>query len=117
MRQPDWMKRLQRRVMAAEPEAALRVVPRPQRRMAGTYHALHAYLQARYADNAVLSFAEIESLLGFALPDDARTHDDWWAGPGTDADAPGHADAWRLAGRTATPNFHARTVSFERVST
>jgi len=59
----------------------------------------------------------IESLLGFALPDEARTHDDWWAGRGPDADAPGHADAWRLAGRTAKPNFHARTVSFERVST
>ncbi len=117
MRQPDWMKRWQRRVMPAEPEAAFRVVSRPQRRMAGTYHALHAYLQGRYADNAVLSFEQIESLLGFALPDEARTHNDWWADRETDADAPGHADAWRLAGRTATPNFHARTVSFERVST
>ena len=111
MRQPDWMKRWQRRVMPAAPEA-LRVVPRPQRRMAGTYHALHAYLQGRYADNAVLSFEQIESLLGFALPDEARTLGDWWAGRDTDA----HADAWRLAGRTATPNFHARTVSFERVA-
>ena len=102
--------------MPAEPEAAPRVAPRSQRRLAGRYQALHAYLQSRYADSAVLRFDEIESLLGFALPDDARTHADWWAGHGTDADATGHADAWQLAGRTATPNFHARTVSFDRVS-
>ena len=48
-----------------------------------------------------------------AAPTDTEpTPYDWWAGRDTDA----HADAWRLAGRTATPNFHARTVSFERVA-
>ena len=116
MKQPDWMKRWQRQVTPAEPEAAAHVVPRPQRRMAGTYHALHTYLDRRYADMAVLTFDQIESLLGFALPDQARTDDGWWAGRGTDAGASGYADAWRLAGRTATPNFLAGVVAFERVS-
>src|SRR5688572_14177784 len=110
------MKRWQRRVSIAEPEAAVHVVPRQQRRMAGTYHPLHTYLERRYADTAVLTFEQIESLLGFALPDRARTHDDWWAGRGTDAAAPGYTDAWRLAGRTATPNLLAGVVAFDRVS-
>jgi hypothetical protein len=112
VKQPEWMKRWQRLVIPAEPDADVRVVARPQRRMAGTYQPLHTYLERRYADTAVLTFEQIESLLGFALPDRARTHDDWWAGRGTDT----HADAWGLAGRTATPNLQAGTVAFERVS-
>ena len=102
--------------MPVEPEAAERVVPRPSRRIAGMYQPLHAYLQGRFADTAVLTFDQIESLLGFALPEGARTHDDWWLGQGEDAGAAGHTDAWRLAGRTATPNLQARVVAFERVS-
>jgi hypothetical protein len=101
-----------------EPEAQVRVVPRQPRRIAGAYQALHGYLDRRYADTAVLTFEQIESLIGFALPDRARTHDDWWASDasdGTDAVASGHRDAWRLAGRTATPNLRAGTVAFDRV--
>ncbi len=99
-----------------EPEAGVRVVPRQQRRVAGAYQALHGYLDRRYADTAVLTFEQIESLIGFALPDRARTDGNWWAGDGTDAVASGHADAWRLAGRTATPNLRAGTVAFDRVA-
>lgn len=116
MKQPEWMKLWQRLVTPAAPETIVRVVPRQQRRMAGTYSPLHAYLEHRYADLAVLTFEQIESLLGFALPDRARTHDDWWAGRGTDAGGSGYADAWRLAGRTAKPNLLAGVVAFERVS-
>jgi hypothetical protein len=116
VKQLEWMKRWQRLVTPAEPKATVRVAPRQPRRMAGTYSPLHAYLEHRYADLAVLTFEQIESLLGFALPDRARTHDDWWAGRGTDAGASAHADAWRLAGRTAKPNFLAGVVAFERVS-
>jgi putative transposase len=32
------------------------------------YRSLHKYLDGRYADTAVLKFAEIEDLLGFAVP-------------------------------------------------
>ena len=81
-----------------EPEA--HVVPRQQRRIAGAYQALHGYLDRRYADTAVLTFEQIESLLGFSLPEQARTDDDWWVGAGTDAVASAHADAsditWRI---------------------
>ena len=117
MRLPEWIEGWMRPATPhREPEAGVRVAPRQQRRIAGAYQALHGYLDRRYADTAVLTFEQIESLIGFALPDRARTHDDWWAGDGTDAVASGHVDAWRLAGRTATPNLRARTVAFDRVS-
>jgi hypothetical protein len=91
------------------------IAPRQPRRLTAN-NPLHTYLERRYADLAVLTFDQIESLLGFALPDRARTHDDWWAGGGTDAAASRYADAWRLAGRTATPNLQAGVVAFERVA-
>jgi hypothetical protein len=43
------------------------------------YRSLHKYLHDRYADCVVLTFAEIEDLLGFTLPDVARIDQAWWA--------------------------------------
>jgi hypothetical protein len=94
-------------VAAARPEPA-------KRRMSGEYAALHAYLDGRYAETVVLTFVDIEALIGFPLPDAARVSGEWWTpGPGA-AQATRYADAWRLAHRTARPNLQARTVAFER---
>ena len=83
----------------------------------GTYLALYRYLENRYADVTVLTFEQIEDLLGFALPPLARTHPAWWAMGATNGHAPPpHAAAWILAGRTATPNLLAKTVLFERTA-
>jgi len=80
----------------------------------GPYGALHAYLKGRYADMVVLTFDEIEDLIGFALPDQARATPEWWS---NDGDNPSPQSLiWVKASRTATPNLFARTVSFERVS-
>lgn len=77
----------------------------------GEYLALYTYLENRYASVVVLTFEQIEALLGFALPTPARTERDWW----TDVvQTPRHSAAWTGAGRTATPNLVARTVTFER---
>ena len=73
---------------------------------------LHKYLVNRFADSVVLTFAQLEDLLGFALPDSARAQQEWWTS--TDSDKSSCADAWILAGRTAKPNLLARTVTFER---
>jgi hypothetical protein len=73
---------------------------------------LHKYLVNRFADTVVLTFAQLEDLLGFALPDSARAQQEWWTS--TDSDKSSCADAWILAGRTAKPNLLARTVTFER---
>ena len=75
----------------------------------GPYASLHTYLEKRYASLVVLTFDQIESLLGFKLPDAARTDGTWWTHPG------GHTAAWMKARRTATPNLLARNVAFERL--
>ena len=82
--------------------------------VAGPYTALHAYLKGRYADTVVLTFAEMEDLLGFALPDAARVNEEWWSNDGGDHLSP-QSLTWVKAGRRATPNLFARTVTFERV--
>ena len=83
--------------------------------MSGTYLLLYKYLENRYADTVVLTFAEIEDLLGFALPDQARLHQEWWTRAEVNG-GPTYSDSWILASRTAVPNMMARTVAFERAS-
>ncbi|OFW03819.1 MAG: hypothetical protein A3I61_16350 [Acidobacteria bacterium RIFCSPLOWO2_02_FULL_68_18] len=78
------------------------------------YHGLHTYLRDRYADVVVLTFGQIEDLLGFALPALARVQREWWANAGADSAPSAQARAWTDASRTATPNLSARTVTFER---
>ena len=86
----------------------------PGRRKAGKYRSLYEYLEQRYAQTVVLTFAEIESLLGFALPDIARTDATWWTVADVSMLEPRCSPAWTLASRTAKPNLVARTVIFER---
>ena len=88
---------------------------KPQgRAMSGKYLLLYKYLAERYADTVVLTFSEIEDLLGFTLPDQARLQQEWWTDAGTHVPLPNYSDSWILASRTAVPNLMARTVVFER---
>ena len=91
------------------------IVPKLQAmpRVRDGYLPLYIYLEHRYASLVVLTFEQIEALLGFALPEAARLKQDWW----TDAAGHGAADgnAWTAARRTATPNLRARNVAFERL--
>jgi len=85
------------------------------RRMSGEFLALYTYLENRYAETVVLTFGQMEALLGFALPPGARSDRAWWMAARTDAPEGRHRDAWMLAHRTAAPNFPAGIVVFERV--
>ena len=92
----------------------LTIAPRlPARpRVRDGYLPLYTYLEHRYASSVVLTFEQIESLLGFALPPAARQEAGWWtsvAGNGR-----GDGEAWTAAERTAMPNLLARHVTFER---
>jgi len=80
------------------------------------YLSLHKYLDGRYANTVVLTFAEIEDLLGFALPDLARLEQEWWANADADSAPSAHSRSWIQASRTAKPNLLAQTVVFERAS-
>jgi len=88
-------------------------MPQPRPRVRGEYLPLYTYLEHRYASIVVLTFEQMEALLGFALPPAARLERDWWA----DVAVLGatQCDAWTVARRTATPNLPAGIVRFERL--
>jgi hypothetical protein len=88
----------------------------PRAVMSGGYLSLYTYLQNRYANTVVLTFAEIEDLLGFTLPDMARRREDWWTNPDPDTARPSYSDSWIRASRTARPNLLALIVVFDRAS-
>jgi len=80
------------------------------------YRSLHKYLDDRYANTVVLTFAEIEDLLGFTLPGLARVEQDWWATAGADSTPSAQSRSWTQASRSAKANLVAQTVVFERAS-
>ena len=87
-------------------------IERSTPRVPAEYASLYAYLEHRYASIVVLTFEQMEALLGFALPASASTERDWWTGAADKTHR--HSAAWVGAGRNATPNLSARTVTFER---
>jgi len=85
----------------------------PPPRVPAEYLSLYTYLEHRYASAVVLTFEQMEALLGFALLESACTERDWWTSAALCMDR--QSDAWTGARRTATPNLWARTVAFERL--
>ena len=81
---------------------------------AGKYRCLYEYLEKRYANTVVLTFRQLEDLLGCSLPDLARTDPEWWTSADISSAEVSYSDAWTLASRTARPNLMAQTVAFER---
>lgn len=82
----------------------------------GDFRFLHKYLLERYADTVVLTFRQIEDLLGFPLPAPALVDPAWWTESPRDTATPHCSEAWRQAHRSATPNLIARHVVFERIT-
>jgi hypothetical protein len=80
----------------------------------GEYRLLYKYLKDRFADRVVLTFADIEDLVGFSLPDQAMVEREWWDGTEPTNPPSLHRDSWTLASRTATVNLAAQNVLFER---
>jgi hypothetical protein len=83
--------------------------------MPGKHKGLYEYLDRRYANTVVLTFAQIEDLLGFKLPNSAHVDKAWWTNNGPNDSPQLQSRSWTLANRTATPNLNAHTVMFERV--
>jgi hypothetical protein len=81
----------------------------------GAYHLLHVYLRDRFANRVVLTFAEIEDLLGFQLPAAARLDGLWWETAANGVRS-AQSDAWILANRTASVSLSAQRVVFDRVA-
>ncbi|MCM3879451.1 MAG: hypothetical protein ND807_05020 [Vicinamibacterales bacterium] len=109
----SWWQRLTRPVRA-QPAPGLNAAPEPVlKSYSGEYKGLHKYLRERYANRVVLSFGEIEDLLGFSLPGPARLQAEWWDSGGVPHRS-AQSDSWTLASRTATVNLLAQNVLFER---
>ena len=96
-------------------DRAVTPLPRtPRLTVPAEYLSLHKYLDDRYADTVVLTFGEIEDLLGFTLPERARVQQDWWANENPQSTPSAQSRSWLQASRTASPNLQAQTVVFER---
>jgi len=81
----------------------------------GPYHLLHVYLRDRFANRVVLTFSEIEDLLGFRLPEAARLDRTWWDTE-ANGDRSAQSNAWILANRTASVSMSAQRVVFDRIA-
>ena len=72
----DWMQRLtdwtRNRRAPTIPQSIVATPSVPKGGEAGEYRLLFKYLRDRYANRVVLTFSEIEDLLGFELPEGAR---------------------------------------------
>lgn len=81
----------------------------------GKYGPLFQHLVALDVQQWRATFREIESVLGFALPNSARVHRPWWANQANGGHS--HALAWHAAGwRTTAVNLAAEALVFERVA-
>lgn len=77
------------------------------------YDPLSRHLSRLTTNRWTASFAEIEKILGFALPASAKKYNAWWANQGDG----GHAQSgsWQGVGwKTSEPDFRAKTVKFVR---
>jgi hypothetical protein len=73
------------------------------------YDPLAPLLAGQNVRRVVLAFGELETVLGFTLPDSARTYPQWWE------NHPGHsqAKAWLDSGfHTEDVNLANETVAF-----
>lgn len=75
------------------------------------YEALKRHLESRFAlGDRRMRFAEIEKLLGFALPASARKHQAWWSNT---RHGHSHAAAWLDAGwKTTDLDLASQAVTF-----
>ena len=80
----------------------------------GKYAPLFRHLCALEVHRWRATFADVEALLGFALPNSARVHRPWWANETNGGHS--HALAWQAAGwRTSAVDMLAESLVFERL--
>lgn len=83
----------------------------------GKYAPLYRHLAALARPDWEVSFAEIESILGFSLPASARLHRPWWANQSRSG-GHSHALAWKAAGwMTKKVDLDGETLVFQRIRT
>jgi len=86
----------------------------PASDVATDYRPLQKYLHDRFADTVVLTFGQIEDLIGHPLPALAYSEPSWWVSATGGAALSPQCRAWTQASRTALANLGARSVVFDR---
>ena len=77
------------------------------------YAALHIHLNKRNGRAEILSFEDIEGIIGRSLPQSAVKHRSFWANDWQDHHS--HARSWMRAGyRVAYVDREQKVVRFER---
>lgn len=80
----------------------------------GKYALLYEHLRTLKKEEWHASFADLEAILGFELPDSARVHRPWWANQG-ESGGHSHALAWHMAGwKTTHVHLGNETLVFVR---
>jgi hypothetical protein len=80
----------------------------------GKYAPLYRHLVKQTGSEWRTTFGEIEKILGFKLPNSARTHRPWWANQGEQG-GHSHALAWEMAGwRTSQVDMVDEKLVFVR---
>ena len=80
----------------------------------GKYAPLFRHLAALDVRRWRATFRDVESILGFSLPNSARIHRPWWANQANGGHS--HALAWHAAGwKTRAVNLAAEALVFERI--
>jgi hypothetical protein len=81
----------------------------------GKYAPLFHHLRGYRRKEWKASFTQIETILGFKLPDSARIHRPWWANQG-ERGGHSHALAWEMAGwKTSQVDMAQESVVFVEV--
>ena len=79
------------------------------------YAPLTRHLRAANADRLAMTFAELEGLLGFALPPSARKHRAWWA---NSPQSHVNAAAWYHAGyQSQAVDLETEKLMFVKLNT
>lgn len=78
----------------------------------GRYSLLAEFLSLSVQDEVILTFRQIELIIGDKLPESARTHNAWWSNATTSHP---HADTWLLSGyKTHSLSLEEETISFSK---
>lgn len=83
----------------------------------GKYDPLEKYLANYGKEEIIMTFADIERIIGFSLPASAVNHAEWWANESKDSSFHSHAKAWRSAGYQVRANRPERKVVFFKANT
>ena len=83
--------------------------------MMSAYDPLKQKLDAETSDKLALSFAEIEVILGRALPESAYKYQAWWSNEQTEDTRHVQCRSWLSAGFQVNADLARRTVEFRRM--